>query len=112
AAAAVAFGALYYFVARLPGGDLGTDLLLLAPPVVALTLFLRAGRERGRAGWFWRLLALGPALWLMGEALWSLADYERRAPRFFGDRATGFPLGTDLFFISFLVPMIGAVGLR
>ena len=109
---AAAFAALYYAVARGPGADLRTDLLLLAPPVLALSWLLRASREPGRAKWFWRLLALGPLLWLAGEALWSLADYEGRAPRFFGDRATGFPLGTDLFFIGFLVPMIGAVGLR
>jgi signal transduction histidine kinase len=112
AAAAAAFALLYFFLIRLPGGELWCDILLLVPPAIALTLLLRASRRPGRARWFWPLLALGPALWLGGEALWAFAEYEGRAPRFFGDRASGFPLGTDLFFIGFLVPMIGAVGLR
>jgi signal transduction histidine kinase len=108
----VAFTGLYYGMAGTPTGEVATDLILLFPPALALVLLLRASREEGRARWFWRLLALGPALWLVAEVLWTAAEYLGRAPRLPGVQTHGFPLATDFFFISFLVPMIGAVGLR
>jgi len=112
AAGAVLFGVLYFLLARAGGGDLGGEILLMLPAALSAALLLRASREEGRARWFWRLLALGPGLWLAGEVLWILADYLGRAPTLPVDRDHGFALATDLFFISFLIPMIGAVGLR
>ena len=112
AAGSVAFGLLYYAVAGAAAGELRSDVLLLLPPALSVVLLLRASREGGRARWFWRLLALGPGLWIVAEVLWTLAEYEGRAPRFLDDRAGGLRIATDFFFISFLVPMIGAVGLR
>ncbi|PYQ08802.1 MAG: hypothetical protein DMF82_00820, partial [Acidobacteria bacterium] len=112
AAGAALFGVLYFFIARAPGDELRSDALLMLPAALSVVLLLRASREGGRARWFWRLLALGPALWLVAEALWMVAEYLGRAPRLPSDKDAGLTIATDFFFISFLVPMIGAVGLR
>ena len=111
AASAVVFG-LLYFVFVGAADALRSDVLLMLPPALCAVLLLRASREGGRARSFWRLLALGPGLWLVGEVLWILAEYQGRAPRLPYGKDGGLAVATDFFFISFLVPMIGAVGLR
>jgi len=112
AAGVVLFGLLYFPAARAAGGDLRSDLVLMLPPALCVALFLKARPAGGRERWFWRLLALGPGLWLVAEVLWTLAEYEGRTPRLYSGDGGGLAVAIDSFFISFLVPMIGAVGLR
>src|SRR6185503_15368107 len=112
AAGVVLFALLYFPSARAAGGDLRSDLVLMLPPALCVALFLKVRPAGGRERWFWRLLALGPGLWLVAEVLWTLAEYEGRTPRLYSGDGGGLAVAIDSFFISFLVPMIGAVGLR
>lgn len=112
AAGVVLFGLLYFPLAGAAGGDLRSDLVLMLPPALCAVLFMKVSRQGRRERWFWRLLALGPGLWLVAEVLWTLAEYQGRAPRLYQGDGGGLAVATDSFFISFLVPMIGAVGLR
>src|SRR5207249_1573232 len=83
-----------------PSAALRSDARLMLPAALSVVLRLRASREGGRARWFWRLLALGPALWLVAEALWMVAEYLGRAPRLPSDKDAGLTIATDFFFIS------------
>jgi signal transduction histidine kinase len=109
------FSAAYFglFALRVPHWL--ANALLVCPAGVAAGLhFWRAGRELGRARWFWRLTGLGPALWALGTAFWALAEYQGYQPGAGtgAPQLRGFPVLLDVLFVGFYVPMACAVAMR
>jgi len=83
-------------------GDLAQSTLLL---LGLLIMYSNAARNRGRARFFWALMASGFALWLASQLLWAyyevLARHEVPNP-FIG----------DVVIVIHLVPMMGALTLQ
>ena len=110
---AVAFVALYY-ACRLGGvaAWLCEALLVLPPAAAAAAHARRSQRERGRAAWFSRLIALGAAVWAVAQVLWTLAVFRGEDPLTVSPEVFGIRAPLDFLFLGFLVPMTGAIALR
>ena len=107
-----AFTALYYGLHRAGAPLWSTDALLVLPALLAAVLLWRKGKPAPNGGrWYWRLLAMGPALWAAGAALW--AGLELSGLRVAGRAAWNLPLPLplDAIFVSFLAPMLAALTL-
>lgn len=108
------FTAAYFALFRLGAPVWLTDAALLAPAGVAFWLCGRRARAAaGRAQWFWKLLAAGLGLWLVGSAAWAFVELIGYTPR---GSARPVPrviaLPYSWLFLGFLLPMLGAVALR
>lgn len=107
------FIAAYYalFAAGLPQWTADAALILPAG-VAAVLLALRARREEGRTAWFFALLALGAATWLLADGFWVAAELVGHTPYSPVRELRGFPIVFDALFLGFLVPILGALTLR
>jgi signal transduction histidine kinase len=107
-----AFTAGYYALHRAGAPLWSTDALLVLPALLAAVRLWRKGTAaQNGERWHWRLLAMGPALWAVGTALW--AALELSGHRLPGQAAWHLPLPLPLhaFFVSFLAPMLAALTL-
>ena len=108
------FTAGYYALFQLGAPVWLADFALLLPAGVTLVLTLRRARgTSGRPGWFWRLIAAGLGLWLLGSAGWAGAELlgftPRGGPRPVAGAVTAF---YSWVFLGFLLPIVAAVALR
>jgi len=75
------FTAIYYSLFPLGSPRWLADAVLLLPAGAAMVLHMRrAGQERSRSAWFWRLIGIGCGLWIVGTAVWSFAEYRGFLP--------------------------------
>ncbi len=113
AAAGAAFTAAYYALIALGSPRSMTDALLVVPAGAALLLHVRRALVTpGRSAWFWRLTSLGLSFWVVGEALWSIAEFLDYNPSSLTGGPRAFPLALDVLFVGFLAPFLGAMALR
>jgi signal transduction histidine kinase len=81
-------------------------VLCLVPLLVNLGLLINAGSIYHRRNSFWTFLAIGCALWSLGQLVWAIGEFEnvRLAP--------GLSIMADLFYLLSVVPMLAGVGVR
>jgi signal transduction histidine kinase len=109
------FTAGYYALFQMGAPVWLADAALLLPAGAALLLTVRRARasDRGRPGLFWKLIAAGLGLWLLGSAAWVGAELlgftSPGGRRPVAGAVTAFYSWT---FLGFLLPIVAAVALR